>query len=102
MFFLESGNEGGINMAKTDGRKRGTADPTSTRQEKRPQQAPPQRLTVSDEELYDQVARKAYELYEQRGEEHGYDLDDWLAAEHLVQEELLHGPSQEEPVMEEE
>ena len=89
-------------MAKTDGRKRGAADPTFKRRGKRPQQARPPRLTISDEELYDQVARKAYELYAQRGEAHGHDLDDWLTAERLVQEELLHGPLQEEPVLEEE
>jgi hypothetical protein len=27
------------------------------------------------------IARRAYELYEQRGGEHGRDLDDWLFAE---------------------
>jgi hypothetical protein len=96
------GGEGCIDMAKTDGRKRGTADPTRKRREKSPQHAQPHRLTMSAEKLYDQVAYKAYELYEQRGEEHGHDLDDWLAAERLVQEELLHGPLQEEPVIEEE
>jgi len=29
----------------------------------------------------DDVAQRAYELYIQRGGEHGYDLDDWLQAE---------------------
>ncbi len=95
------GNEESGNMTKTNARKRGAAALTPKR-EKRPQPAQPQRLTISDEELYDQVARKAYDLYEQRGEEHGHDLDDWLTAERLVQEELLHGPLPEEPVMEEE
>jgi hypothetical protein len=28
------------------------------------------------------IARRAYELYEQRGAEHGRDLEDWLLAEH--------------------
>ncbi len=28
------------------------------------------------------VAHRAYELHEQRGGEHGHDLDDWLRAEH--------------------
>jgi Protein of unknown function (DUF2934) len=88
-------------MAKTNGKKRDTAAPTSKRRKKSLPRVQPQRLTISDEELYDQVARKAYELYEQRGEEHGHDLDDWLTAERLVQEELLHGPLPEEPVMEE-
>ena len=27
------------------------------------------------------IARRAYVLYEQRGREHGYDVDDWLQAE---------------------
>ena len=27
------------------------------------------------------IARRAYELYEKRGREHGHDLDDWLQAE---------------------
>jgi hypothetical protein len=58
-------------------------------------------LTISDEELYQRVARKAYELYQQRGEEAGHDLEDWLTAERLVRDELLHGPSPEEPLAEE-
>ena len=27
------------------------------------------------------IARRAYELYEQRGRDDGHDLDDWLQAE---------------------
>ena len=30
----------------------------------------------------DDIARRAYELYEERGCEHGRDFDDWLLAEH--------------------
>ena len=29
----------------------------------------------------DDIARRAYELYERRGAEPGHDLDDWLMAE---------------------
>jgi hypothetical protein len=29
----------------------------------------------------DAVARRAFELYEQRGRENGHDMDDWLRAE---------------------
>ena len=29
----------------------------------------------------DEVARRAYEIYQRRGGTHGADLDDWLAAE---------------------
>ena len=31
-----------------------------------------------------EIARVAYELYEQRGCEQGHDLDDWLKAEQMV------------------
>lgn len=31
-----------------------------------------------------EVARVAYQLYEQRGRAHGHDLDDWLKAEAIV------------------
>jgi hypothetical protein len=44
--------------------------------------AVPQESELLDE----QIARKAYELYEQRGGAHGHDLDDWLAAERLMRE----------------
>jgi hypothetical protein len=30
---------------------------------------------------HSEIARRAYELYERRGGEHGRDLDDWLLAE---------------------
>ncbi len=32
-------------------------------------------------ELEDEIRRRAYELYEQRGRVDGYELDDWLQAE---------------------
>ena len=37
----------------------------------------------------DAVARRAYEIYESRGAQHGADLDDWLEAER----QLRPGPS---------
>ncbi|HEV8717869.1 MAG TPA: DUF2934 domain-containing protein [Candidatus Binatia bacterium] len=61
-----------------------------------------QRPRISDQELYERVAHKAYELYQQRGEAPGDDLADWLLAERLVQEELLHGPVPEEPLSDDE
>jgi Protein of unknown function (DUF2934) len=60
------------------------------------------RLQLSDQEWYERVARKAYELYQQRGEAPGDELADWLLAERLVQEELLHGPVPEEPLLDDE
>jgi hypothetical protein len=63
--------------------------------------APLKLFTISDQELYERVASKAYELYQQRGETPSHDLDDWLLAERVVHEELLHGPLPEVPVVEE-
>jgi hypothetical protein len=37
--------------------------------------------TDSTSELQEQIRRRAYELYEQRGRNDGYDLSDWLQAE---------------------
>jgi hypothetical protein len=34
--------------------------------------------------LHDEIAVVAYELYDTRGCIHGWDLDDWLAAERIV------------------
>ena len=33
------------------------------------------------QELYNALARRAYELFDGRGHEHGHDLEDWLRAE---------------------
>jgi hypothetical protein len=35
---------------------------------------------------HDAIARRAYELYRQRGSEHGRDWDDWLQAERELRE----------------
>jgi len=37
-------------------------------------------------DIYDEIARVAYELYEKRGKAHGYELEDWLEAERIVME----------------
>lgn len=59
----------------------------------------PAQLHLTEEEWYQRVSRKAYELYQQRGEVPGHELDDWLTAERLVQEELCHGPSVPDPIL---
>ena len=38
--------------------------------------------------MWERVAQKAYELWEQRGEQEGQDLRDWLDAEEIVMEEI--------------
>jgi len=37
--------------------------------------------SVSPEDLQEQIKRRAYELFEERGKVHGRDLEDWLQAE---------------------
>ena len=44
--------------------------------------------TVDEQELREQIALKAYEMYEKRGWTHGCDVEDWLEAEKLVSTEL--------------
>jgi Protein of unknown function (DUF2934) len=41
----------------------------------------------------EEIERRAYEIYEERGCQDGHDLEDWLAAEH----ELTGRPSVSEP-----
>jgi hypothetical protein len=42
---------------------------------------------------YEQVQRRAYELYEQRGRQDGHHLEDWLQAEHDVRAATLAAPA---------
>ena len=35
---------------------------------------------------HDHIAHRAYELYEERGRKPGHDMDDWLKAEHEIEE----------------
>ncbi|HXT86957.1 MAG TPA: DUF2934 domain-containing protein [Verrucomicrobiae bacterium] len=37
----------------------------------------------------DQIAQRAYELYQQRGGQHGRDLEDWLTAERELRNQNL-------------
>ena len=43
---------------------------------------------LSDDEIREKVALRAYEIYEDRGGNHGRDLDDWLQAEDEVLAEI--------------
>ncbi|MBI3896460.1 MAG: DUF2934 domain-containing protein [Acidobacteria bacterium] len=42
---------------------------------------PETRIAMTDEEIRNQVELRAYELYRDRGGQHGRDIDDWLQAE---------------------
>ena len=39
------------------------------------------------------IARRAHELYLQRGGEHGKDVEDWVRAENELSDEPVAGPS---------
>ena len=39
---------------------------------------------IDDQATHEEIAAKAYEIFEARGGGHGSDLDDWLEAEHEV------------------
>jgi hypothetical protein len=40
------------------------------------------------EGMWERIAKKAYELYEQRGRSEGRALQDWLEAEEIIMEEI--------------
>lgn len=47
-----------------------------------------EKIVQEQEDLREQIAEKAYALYEQRGRREGYALEDWLDAEYLVNEQV--------------
>jgi hypothetical protein len=44
--------------------------------------------TLTSEARKEKITRKAQELYEKRGRQPEHDLDDWLAAERMVDREI--------------
>ena len=45
------------------------------------------------EPLGEEIARRAHELYLQRGGEHGKDVEDWVRAEKELSDEPVAGPA---------
>ncbi|MGQ0794528.1 MAG: DUF2934 domain-containing protein [Deltaproteobacteria bacterium] len=43
---------------------------------------------VDEQMLYFMIEKKAYELHQQKGEQHGGDLEDWLEAERITKAEI--------------
>lgn len=64
---------------------RPTPQPKSKRPPKPDAQSKPIELLDG---MWERIAKKAYELYEQRGRQEGQALDDWLEAEAIVMEEI--------------
>lgn len=49
---------------------------------------PPQNPIELPDGMWERIAAKAYQLWEERGRRVGYDLQDWLDAEEAVMEEI--------------
>lgn len=48
-----------------------------------------ERPTEDSDELRDQIARLAFQLYEARGREKGHDVEDWLQAEEALRRQVI-------------
>ena len=48
----------------------------------------PEFMQKYSDEVRERIAKKAYELYEQRGRQAEHDVEDWLKAEELVRKEM--------------
>ena len=48
----------------------------------------PESMQKYSDEARERIAKKAYELYEQRGRQDGRELEDWLEAEELIRKEI--------------
>jgi hypothetical protein len=48
------------------------------------------------EQLFERIGRRAYELYQLRGESHGQDWEDWLEAERQVREDATAEPKKKD------
>jgi hypothetical protein len=53
---------------------------TSERSQEGEQSGPPFQISKAGWD-YERIARRAYELYEQRGRQEGRDVEDWMKAE---------------------
>jgi exoribonuclease II len=63
-------------------------NPEDQRVEERGMSPEPESMQKYSDEVRERIAKKAYELYEQRGREAERDVEDWLKAEELVRKEM--------------
>ena len=45
-------------------------------------------LNISDDRVYEEIRKRAYEMYCKRGQTQGSDMKDWLEAEKQIKKEL--------------
>jgi polyhydroxyalkanoate synthesis regulator phasin len=58
----------------------------------------PESMQKYSDEVRERIAKKAYELYEQRGRQAERHLEDWLEAEELIRKEMTNsrtGPTRQ-------
>ena len=69
-----------------------TRNPDAQRMVKRNLSPEPESMQKYSDEVRERIAKKAYELYEQRGRQAKRDVEDWLKAEELVRKEMNDTP----------
>jgi exoribonuclease II len=69
-----------------------TRNPDDQRVVKRNLSPEPESMQKYSDEVRERIAKKAYELYEQRGRQAKRDVEDWLKAEELVRKEMNDTP----------
>ena len=65
-----------------------TQKPGDERLEERTLSPEPESMQKYSDEVRERIAKKAYELYEQRGRQAERDVEDWLKAEELVRKDM--------------
>lgn len=65
-----------------------TKNPDTRPLEERTLTPEPESMQKYSDEVRERIAKKAYELYEQRERQGGRDVEDWLKAEELVRKEM--------------
>ena len=65
-----------------------TKKPDAQRVEERNLSPEPESMQKYSDAVRERIAKKAYELYEQRGRQAERHLEDWLKAEELVRKEM--------------
>jgi hypothetical protein len=69
-------------------RKPTPSDRTSAQRESDEPEAPGTSTRGPHESRFARIARRAHEIYEARGGQHGRDMDDWLQAEREIDSEI--------------
>ena len=66
--------------------KRARAPKSSSTTARKPETQDVAKVTTQTVDITEAIRTRAYQIFEQRGYQHGRDFDDWLRAEHEVQQ----------------